>query len=375
MENEFRVFIIIIIAFLIWFGCKLCIKTDRLNRRIEERIEKQRENERKEFVENDPVDVYLSQLVENSPNSLIKIGDVYARGYYPYYHSNPKAAIDCYRAAASCEPKITRICEDKILDVIKHKIHDEDDVGAPLPVKYAENAVLRKRGRGVSVRKRKRDLKKMLKPEIDYQNVHDSVVVSNIKRQIETIKDNDNKTYDKINDFKSYIVKNDELSDEDKSNALKVIETLGEEEHSNFKINEKDALCKTLMNIEKNENQDNLKYTLVKNLSSGVDNGVVVCSTGKISRILQVNQFVNGETVMDEPTLKTIVCDVASNVRNKILSSIPNDKFVLYNTYGDDEIGALMKKEFDEEMKDFKEKHKDIEWKIDRISEPIISEF
>ena len=432
------IFVVGVALFFGWLVWKL-VSTQNLVCTLKDSVEKSMEAERlrqqREFKRVDPVSTYLSRLVtylQRNPRdtiALAKIGDVYATGQYPYFHSNKDVAIACYRIVTECSKgtAIARLCERRIADVVTNPIPNEDDVGTNIPVGFAvvgcklvmdakhdevvplsycqsertneqtfprafreDNAHVKPTRRPArtamtGVHRRGHNTPPadendgVRNPAVDYQNVHDSIVVSNTKREADKLKDESAAGDAKVDEFRDFVVRNDELSDADKSNALKVIDSLTDTAHSRFGMNENEALRKTLSKVEKAENTSNLKYTLAKNLASGVDGGVVVCSTGKIARILQVNQFFgerdDADVIMDEGSLKSMLNGAAASVRNRMLGAVPEERAVNYNVNGDEDMSLQMKTEFLKETEAFKAGHKDVGWKIDAIASEITEAF
>jgi hypothetical protein len=79
-----------------------------------------------------------------------------------------------------------------------------------------------------------------------------------------------------------------DLNIETKHDALEMLASLKDSETS-IGVSQVSALSKVwkeILNIDDVTKQKNVKETLVKQMASGVEDGTLVCSTGKISRLI-----------------------------------------------------------------------------------------
>ncbi|AUF82173.1 hypothetical protein TetV_081 [Tetraselmis virus 1] len=128
----------------------------------------------------------------------------------------------------------------------------------------------------------------------DAQNSHDHGVTAAFKKQIsemanetETIPESYNcdRHMEKIVDT----VLNSDSSPDEKNDALQVIENLGSRTHSTYNFSERQIAAMIIDKIDKIADpvlKRNVKDTLVKQMASGVEYGKVVCSSGKIGRLM-----------------------------------------------------------------------------------------
>jgi hypothetical protein len=156
----------------------------------------------------------------------------------------------------------------------------------------------------------------------DAQNVHDHGIVNITKKNIEQLKINNN--IDGVSDFDPVVHAIIELKDvnpDEKMDALHVIEKMTDHVHSSFHISEKDALrfvWKKIMSAPDNS-RNNLIESLAKQLASAVENGYIVCSSGKISRIMAtLDGYEHGNTESVRPmwAIKDEIGNIAAKIRS-----------------------------------------------------------
>ena len=129
----------------------------------------------------------------------------------------------------------------------------------------------------------------------DAQNVHDHAVTQVIAKNIAAISSPD-KHIDNLQEDQSArevieaIMRSDpkELSHAEKTNAIKVVKSLTSNVHSRFRQSEREVLAKVwnkIQDVKSPQEKKNMSETLAKQLSASVENGSVVCSSGKIARM------------------------------------------------------------------------------------------
>ena len=98
-----------------------------------------------------------------------------------------------------------------------------------------------------------------------------------------------------------------------------VIDALSDNIHSIFEISEKEALLLTFNKIKQHKYADNLTETLAKQLADSIENGHVVCSTGRITQIVEtldgsVDDF---EKTRDINTIRNEIATLAGKIQAK----------------------------------------------------------
>ena len=136
------------------------------------------------------------------------------------------------------------------------------------------------------------------------------------------------------------------------SDAITVLNSLGSQHNTSVDGSEQEALNLVWRAIQDELHRDNLIETLVKQLASGVENGVVVCSTGKITRILSVLDTV-GDSQKTRPmwVLREEISVIAGRIRQTILEKLGEDVRKAYEDGKQPIVEDAMKRAFREEVK------------------------
>jgi hypothetical protein len=193
-------------------------------------------------------------------SNLINNADKLARGVYPKYSPNYEDAKRLYAEAISRtdDLNVRQIAVMKYQSVVP--LLEMDAPGPPLTVEEA------------------------MREDVEYtdsQNAHDHAVVSSVKRNLEKLESSKldvEYVYNIISEF----LKNDEIE-----KVRLVMNSLSDQKHGTFQVSEIETLSKVWTAIQRQnpELRANLTETLAKCLLSAHENGHVVCSTGKITRI------------------------------------------------------------------------------------------
>jgi hypothetical protein len=215
----------------------------------------------------------------------------------------------------------------------------------------------------------------------DSQNVHDHSVVSIAKKNLEEIsrennsRDSPQKTIEQIRQF---ILENEELTDKQASDALLVIDKLGTSKNSSFEKSEQEILVDVWNKISNEKDttlKNNLSETLGKQLASAVEHGNIVCSTGKVIRILSVFDGVEDDKLESVKPLWAIreeISNLASKTRDDHLNGLNDMQKLAYDRNELPELDKKMKDEFRENAKKI---YIDELKMSDKIVNPIISMY
>jgi len=125
----------------------------------------------------------------------------------------------------------------------------------------------------------------------DPQNVHDHGVTKSLKRILRTLDTPTQNPDDAVTDVRAYILDSD-ASSALKQQALDTLDSLTDTQHSTLDTTEKDVLRK----IWHACTMDDTKNILVSQLASAVERDAVVCSTGKIGRMVGTLDGVREDT-------------------------------------------------------------------------------
>jgi hypothetical protein len=332
------------------------------------------------------LDELLTEFKEDSTkwDILIAVGDIYRKGAFPRFLPNEEIALSCYKIASSCPNRdISGMGQSKYIETRDDPINLIDRAGAQLPVEYgkelcklAEESIQSTPWHlfeKPSAKEQKKvepialfdttffeelnfQLPNMFNttnvPQIyrhDSQNVHDHGVTKMTKYNIDALKDNidinslDANANSKFEEIKDSILRDAEIDPKTKEDALHVIDNLHETKHSTFNTTEKQALVLVWDKINKEKDpvvQANLKETLAKQLATSIEHGHIVCSSGKISRIMSTLDGVSNEAIRPMWAVREELGTLAANIRDQMTKK-----------YGDTpEAGRQMQEEFSKQV-------------------------
>ena len=269
---------------------------------------------------------------------LLAVGDIYRKGAFPRYLPNEELAMRCFKLAAMCpDGQVAGMGQSKYIETYDDPINIIDQAGKKLPVEYglqicqiAETAI---KHTPWSMFQKPREIKKpaptqeptqahtpaLIAFKSDAQNVHDHAITKATLHNLENLKDN-TKLEDSTQAIKTQINKLD-LDEKTKSDAIRVIDNLSSTKHSNFDTSEKDTLALVWKKIQTQESpqlRDNLIETLTKQLASSIEYGHVVCSSGKITRIMgTLDGTLNENAVRPMWAIRDELGNLAAKLRNE----------------------------------------------------------
>ena len=301
--------------------------------------------------------------------ALLHLGRVYEFGMIPRHHSDRLIAREIYRIASlSPDADVAREARTRGADIMASGASDEWVKGAaPLPPTVLtelrrvwnpegtipgpaqnefrhRNAVHHRprappRRRFNILAEQPVDIEAMVfqAPEMrirnDSQNVHDSTVMAGTNAALRKLAD---KGYSTDGDTKATVVEMINASSLDsagKENALRVLQSLGNDEHSRYGKSEQDALALVCARIEDPVNTENravLSDMLAQNLADNVVDGMIMCSSGKINRLTQTLQVLDADqTLVDiKPkwAVREEIADNASKVRDDVLGGLTDEE-------------------------------------------------
>lgn len=314
---------------------------------------------------------------------LIAVGDVYRKGAFPRFAPNESMALALYKLAATCPCGDTAgMAQVKYIEARDDSIYAADKKGTALPVSFGDElmrvATERIKGTPWSAFEKPR-MQRMVIPERavvpdqrpdpvtrtetppvaptertyvrDSQNVHDHSVVAVTRKNLETIGADKAGRAD-TSAIVTAILENKDMSESQVSDALAVLEDLGDDTHSGFGVSEKGALAAVWTKIQSEPDEalkSNLVETLGKQLASGVENGHVVCSTGKITRLMGTFDGTGDETLAEAKPLwavKEELGTLAAKVRDDKLDALDDFQKNAYERGDMPELDQAMTTEF-----------------------------
>ncbi len=184
----------------------------------------------------------------------------------------------------------------------------------------------------------------------DNQNVHSSTVLNCAKEVMDATTTTNLVTFEKACDL---IVAACAKTQCELLKIQRVLSSMTNEVHSRFQKSEKEILCQIVSKIQSDPNKDNLMEILVHQLDSAVERTGVVCSTGRIVRILSVFDGVDDKVqkIIPEWALDQELANLAFKVRNDVLQSASEDERNQYETAASNDLANKMHTEFERECK------------------------
>lgn len=181
----------------------------------------------------------------------------------------------------------------------------------------------------------------------DSQNVHNHSVQNISKTIIDSIdSDNNNnglysKSFDEnsllfLNELKKY----DEITPTERQNILQVLNSMSDNIHSKYQKSEKDVFNMSfnrIMSKTDPEEKKNLTIMFAQNIASAVEYDIVVCSTGKITRMLSSFDVIDTELPDLKPDwiIKEEIANKSSKIREDILKESTEKEVEAYMNYDD----------------------------------------
>ena len=214
---------------------------------------------------------------------LIDLATIYERGSYPDYAPGYHQAQALYLAGSHAHhPDVARHCRMAFSTLAPQA--QEDIVGPPLPSGPGD-AMLQQCLQQQKHHHRVEDHDPIEPPHIpehiipnDAQNVHDHGVMAHLRTHLEPDRFQGTTIMD---DVRAYTLESDHSPDT-KQHALDVLESLSTNVHSTLNVSEQDVLHQVWNKCKDTASKD----MLVSQMASAVEDGQLVCSTGKIARMM-----------------------------------------------------------------------------------------
>ena len=360
----------------------------------------------------------LDTLVENFERTHdwsipIRVGDMYARGCYPKYSPDDASALKIYTAVSKCpDPEVAAEALSRCVDLRTNPVPEADRRGTPLPTEACDRIVshiddflrkvplsryLRRRKSLEPINYKKRTTRTtsnrgpefshvepttLLDDEpniiehpvykLDTQNVHDHGVSASVRENIRSVvgeleENGSDVTYDRQEVIEEVMreLRDTGMIEEEMGNAFRVVVSLVPDKISSVGCSQMDVLHATLAKIKKVPDpviRKNLMESLGKNLASGIERGHVVCSTGKIGRIITTLEGVDSASLgsPENQIQKSIPIDVvrneistlASKVREDVLSKYSEQQVSDYEQSSDSKLSHEMNTRFRQQVQD-----------------------
>ncbi len=353
---------------------------------------------------------------------LVRIGDMYARGCFPLYGPDEDSALRIYSIASRCpDSVVSSTSMSKFYNTRLNPLSEEDRMGTSFPKDTASNIIrsaenhlkitplsefmkcsklrresndkarslinrthqdsVNRRNMGttplVPVPPREPDtiivqdvpdvpVTRPRQPfQLDPQVVHSHSVSAAIRENIKSIvaEQGPKKPYDRVKLIDDVMAKlrTTGMKKKDEEKAFRVLVSLVPDKISSIGCSQIDVLNATVnkINSVKDEKvRNNLYESLGKNLASGVERGHVVCSTGRIGRIITTLEGVPEEN-LGSKIQKSIPMDVvrieiaslASKIRTDVMAEASEEERTNYDVSDTSRLTEIMKNRFDSEVK------------------------
>lgn len=301
---------------------------------------------------------------------VVEMGDIYARGYFPFLQPDKKVASKCYDIASKCPVQLVRgNAAAKMSAMTSSFMEDEDSAGEKMDTRYGELIVnfskvhlgrVKQELTKTSIEIRNSKMRKQINNALSQtrrtrpttrtrtrarqigggsQNTHDHGVTSATKSNIKQLKE-------EFSGFKRTFRQHDEVIEEAMTlcrkfrekdlpefdhdmyvDAHRVVVSLSTDEYSGTGVSQLQILDLVLWKISlipEDEIRESVGETLCKRLASGFENGIVVCGTGKVSRIISVFEGVmeNVQKGISINLVEQEIAHLAGKVREDFLKSV-----------------------------------------------------
>jgi len=317
---------------------------------------------------------------------LVRMGDIYARGVYPYLQPDDKTAIQLYTMGTrSPDSVVASESVARMVDLRLNPLSVSDRKGEKMNTEYAYTVMSNaeefiKNAPEELFNSRKKNLKLRLEPtprtvpgmiqrssngrpskiatrpvqtppvgttrntELTggKQNTHDHGVTSATKTNISKLAsefkslDLEHGSYESILEKGVKLckrvhkrAKTDDMivfTDEELSDCHHVISSLTPDEYSETGVSQSGILGLVLWKISTLEDdiRKGVEETLAKRISTGIERGLPVCATGKVSRFISVFEGVldNAQKSVSISYVKEEIAQMASKVRDDFLAKI-----------------------------------------------------
>ncbi|CAM9701876.1 unnamed protein product [Ectocarpus sp. 6 AP-2014] len=316
---------------------------------------------------------FTDSLHSNKPKweNLIFIGDVYARGKFPFLRPNENMALTCYRVAASCPCSMVHAtARSRVVEMNSSTLDNADQAGSDMPTQFGTD-VCKAAARYISENQPPRD-EITLRPAPKVhprtgdiapermtprpparrtnpltrryrniaggsQNTHDHGVVTATKLNIKQLKDEysgyefrDHATVvDETMKLCTRVVEDPESTGVPKENLHDVFEvttSLTSDEFSDTGLTQIQILDLTLNKIQSLEEHvsKGVAETLCKRMAAAIEDGKTVCATGKLARIVSVFEGVveTSQKAVSIAYVEKEIAHMAAKVRDDFLDRV-----------------------------------------------------
>lgn len=299
---------------------------------------------------------YLLGLECGYEESIIHIGRLYMNGMHPHYLPNKVLAGKIFSTFNNFSEKINKWCKVYMNDIMKLSYSDIDAIPLKnLQYKEFPHDIVQRISYSISkidtvypykeivdekllIQSKYQDdevdaviilnkIPKKQKVINDSQNVHNTTLQNTANNIIEVIQNKNN------NDFNLNVheLLNKTSCDEKKQQVQQVCSSFTTVNHSRYEQSEQAIFNMVWNHIKDN---DDLIEIFIDNIISSIENDVIVCSTGKIMRMLSTMDIIDDKTPDLKPDwiIKEELSNIVSNILSKTLSQHSSKYTTAYNS-------------------------------------------
>lgn len=342
---------------------------------------------------------FVDSAAKNKPDweSIVSIGDAYARGKYPFLRPNTSMALACYKVAERCPlASVAATARSRMLEIVTNPLDPADQRGDGMTPHHGNTVCStavaylseHKPSRtSVSLKIRARAQHTPISPTADIlpqraqrtqqpptrrrrtarrdmgggaQNTHDHGVVAATKTNIKQLRQEHGEG--NFRDHSAVVedvmalcrgVVDDETSNGVSENTLndvyEVATSLTTDQFSDTGLTQIQILDLALNKIKSIDEPtaQGVKETLCKRLATGIEDGKTVCATGKVARIISVFEGVLHDTqkAVSVAYVEREIAQLAAKVRDEFLDRVgPVGKKAYESTQSVPEYGTSMAK-------------------------------
>lgn len=269
---------------------------------------------------------YLSALECGYEEAGLRIGTIYTFGMHPLYLPNKMEALKLYKALEHGAPSLHPWCKLAIREIGSLRYDADAFVqghSRALPDDIAQMVLERlKSRRGEMIPyKEPPPWVALEEPDDDFDILEDAKAIVERRLPVQRIRNDSQNVHDHamLNAAKSNLNLGEGSSNEVRTNfrecadrlrltlgeaGTRVLDSLSASTHSRFDRSEQDVLVNVWQRIHAPENEqrrEDMIRVLKENLESGVEAGYVVCSTGKIMRMLSTLEVLDAKAEIMRP--------------------------------------------------------------------------
>lgn len=281
-----------------------------------------------------------------------------ARAYLRYRRFIPNTALDNYRMG-------------NIFDLIFHdqeqaRYHYREAINRIHDIPVDDAAFIRDRLMDIQLQRddllifdlnnlELKDPEKEMKWHSDSQNVHDSSITDEIKRQYDTIKEQNSEYYLwTLDDIKNYIKHeysaSSAVENSYKEDACKLLDYIQTQHDRNImKISDtEDNFISQVFTRIYNMNNPTIMENFVMNLKDAYSDGLPVCITGRTSRIISSFAGQDGLGILkSQQVLKHEIYGKAATIRDRLLNAADEEERKKYEAGESTQVENTIKKEIE----------------------------